>query len=107
MPETKIYGEGWSATVLTGPSRDGWYQVYCTTLGESGEKALEGAAYILNAFAFGRVALIRVRPEAASDKDFDTKEVHHKGVVRFMYRLDAGDWQYAEPTMTLRIGDAA
>lgn len=107
MPETKIYSDGWVATVLTGPCMDGWYQIYCTTVGETNDKALEGAEHVLNAFAFGRAALIRVRPESDSETDFDTKEARHAGIVRFHYRLDAGEWHYPDPTMTIPIGTAA
>jgi hypothetical protein len=86
---------------------DGWYQVYCTTMGDTKALAFEGAEHVLNALAFGRTAAIRVRPEASSDTDFDTKETHHKGIVRFIYRLDAGEWHYPEPTMTIPFASVA
>lgn len=97
MPAVKIYSDGWVATILTGPaSNDGFYQVYCTTLGETNALALAAAAHVLNVFAFGRLAMIRANLEAVSETDFDTKKMSHKGFVRFIYKLEAGEWHYPE-----------
>lgn len=97
MSGTKIYSDGWVATVFVSPPHDGFYPVYCRTSGDTQEKALEAAQYVLEAFALGREAFIRVKPEAHSDTDFDTKETYHRGFVRFSYKLEPGCWHYPDP----------
>ena len=59
------------------------------------EDAFIGAQYILDLFAKGRSAFIRVEPSAESDTSFDTKKITHRGFVRFSFRLESGDWQYS------------
>ena len=95
---TKVYGPGWVATILTNTPRDGWTHVYCTSIGESKDHALEACEWVLNSFAFGRETLIRVRPESNSDLDFDTKIIQHQGITRFSFKLALGAWSYADPS---------
>jgi hypothetical protein len=82
--------------VSDSPQPSGFLNVIARTIGETREDALAGAEFVLNAFAFGRLAYIRVKPEANSETDFDTKVTRHRGFVRFSYRLESGDWQYPE-----------
>ena len=93
---TKVYGPGWVATILTNLPRDGWTQVYCTSIGDSQEHALEACEWVLNSFAAGREAFIRVKPEANSETNFDTKIESHRAIVRFGFRLNAGTWSYPD-----------
>jgi hypothetical protein len=104
----KIHSDNWVATVLSlsHPS-EGFFHIYATTIGETKEDAFAGAEYVLNAFAFGRLALIRAKPEANSETDFDTKLTRHKGFVRFSYRLEAGEWQYPDPPVMAGLGSVA
>jgi hypothetical protein len=97
-PAIKIYANNWVATVLTSlhPNVDGFFNVYCTTEGTSWLDAVNAAIHVLNVFAHGREAWIRVEPEASSDTDCDTKIIHHRGIVRFAYKLQPGSWHYAE-----------
>jgi hypothetical protein len=91
-----VNGDGWRAEVLH--SEDPQvevYHVYCDVNGTSHDAALAGAEWVLEHFAGGRIAYIRVRPEANSEKCFDTKETKHAGFVRFSYRPEAGSWSYA------------
>lgn len=101
---TKVYGSGWVATILTNFPIDGWTHVYCTSIGESRGQALEACEWVLNSLAMGREAFIRVKPESSSDLDFDTKINHHRGIVRFSFKLTAGGWAYPEPNLNIPFG---
>lgn len=101
VPETalKIYATGWVATIITSsPSQGEWTHVHCSTIGNTKELALEGAQHVLDVWANGRAALIRVRPEVASETSFTDKITRHAGCVRFSYKLRPGDWVYVEDT---------
>lgn len=87
----EIFAYGWSAEILcSDESEQGVSQIYCKTKGDSVELARSGAEWVLAAFADGRESFIRNPPEASSDKDFDTKEIHHRGFVRFSFCRHAG-----------------
>ncbi len=90
----EIHGDGWFASILSGPPEDGIFNVFCTTVGNTHAEAMMGATAVLNIFAHGRWAFIRVKPEAVSEEDFDTKITHHRGFVRFSYKLESGEWHY-------------
>ena len=108
MPDSaiKIYANDWVATVLTSMINDaGFFHVICNVEGISHSAAILGAEHILNIFAKGRMAMILAKPEANSETDFDTKIIHHRGYVRFSYKLEAGDWQYPDPSMRLSFGE--
>ncbi len=99
----------WKAEVAIsdGGSPDGFTHVECRTTGDSVPHALMGAEYILNAFCKGRLAFIRVKPEAASDTDFRSSKIVNKGYVRFGYKLEPGEWHYPDPNITIPfIGEA-
>ena len=103
-----LRGEGWAAHVITGSANDaGFFDVYCMTDSLSSEGALSGAKYVLNAFAFGRTCLIRVAPEVASEKDFATGVTGHRGMVRFSYKLESGEWHYPKPPANMWFGQRA
>lgn len=86
----------WSATVQISRDDEGWFHVYCPTVGDSAAEAKAGAAYILNTLASDRWAVIRHEPSAESETDFDTKIEHHKGFVRFSFRDGPGEWHYQD-----------
>lgn len=86
----------WNATVQISRDDEGWFHVYCPTVGDSAAEAKAGAAYILNNFASDRLAFIRHEPSAESETDFDTKIEHHKGFVRFSFRDESGEWKYPD-----------
>lgn len=98
VPDTavKIYANNWVATVFASPEADasGFFAVYATTVGASAQYAGDAATFVLNAFAFGRTAVIRVAPESNSEKNFATQTIRHHGFVRFSYKLEAGGWHY-------------
>lgn len=99
VPETalKIYATGWVATIIASlPGPDGWAHVHCSTVGSTKDLALEAAQYVLDVWAKGRIAFIRVKPEAVSEEDFNTKVIGHAGCTRFSYKLEPGDWIYTD-----------
>ena len=68
---------------------------------------MDGAEYILETFAKGRAAVIRAKPEAMSERDWDTQLMRHSGYVRFSYRLEPGEWMYPDVSMKIpSIGEA-
>lgn len=86
----------WTAwpRISRGEAGDGWILVECRTTGDSREEALAAAELILHSMADGKIAVIRCEPKASSETDFDTKQVLHRGFVRFAYRDEPGEWQY-------------
>lgn len=65
---------------------------------------------VLHAFADGRAAFIRRKPEVVSHKDFDTKITRHRGTVRFSFKTEPGEWSYPDPAyeqMSVGFGLAA
>ena len=106
MPEIQIQGNNWAALVLVSDAPKDLYHVTVRTNGESDVDALMGAQFILNAFAEGRTAYVRVPPEVHSDTDFDTKETRHIGYARFSFKFEAGQWQtIVEPTIPIGFGN--
>jgi hypothetical protein len=106
LPDTpiKIYANDWVATIFTGPANpDGFFHVYATTVGSTEIHAFVAAEHVLNAFAWGRLAFIRSSPEAWTETDFDTKITHHKGFVRFSYKLEVGAWQYPDQSQFVSL----
>jgi hypothetical protein len=93
-----VHSPGWTAKVLESenPSPDGMRHIYATIDGDSAALALFGAEHILNVYAKGRVAFIRVMPEVGVDRRFDSQIVRYLGFVRFSYRLEPGEWTYVE-----------
>ncbi len=107
MTTISVEGHGWTAIGFVSEQPDGIITVECRTKGDSQAEALFGATYVLNMFAKGRFAFIRVKPEVDSYKDFDTKITHHKGYVRFHYKLEPGEWHYTdEITKIPSLGEA-
>lgn len=90
-------------TIFTQISSDesGWHHVYANVKGTDVDEAKAGADYLLNALAEAKLAVIRVRPEASEEQDFDTKEYSYKGHVRFSYRDEPGEWKYSIPDSEL------
>ena len=72
----------WNAEVLISKNEYGLH-VYCRTVGDTSDEALDGAKKVFEAFAERRGALVRVAPEVYSDIDFDTKNEQHRGYCRF------------------------
>ena len=103
VPDTaiKLYGNKWVATIIVSGipyPEDGLFHVSCETVGVNQYEANAAAWYVLRHFASGRLAFIRVEPEAHSDTDFATKIIHHRGHVRFSYKLEPGEWTRADQT---------
>lgn len=94
----KIYieEETWNAEILLFPQEplSDYINLTAYVRGHTQETSLEGARRILNLFAEGRFACIRVLPEGVSEIDFDTKETEHRAYVRFTFRLGTGEWCY-------------
>jgi hypothetical protein len=109
LPDTaiKVYANNWVATVITSPhpSTDGFYYVYCSTVGATLLDALNAARHVLYVYAWGRTAFIRVEPDAESYTDFDTKIIHHRGITRFSYKLEPGVWSYPSEDIPLQFGE--
>lgn len=98
VPDTavKIYANNWVATIVADmrPDKDGYFHVYCTTVGATQDDARAGAQAVLEAFASGREAFIRERPAAQSATNHVTGETCHGGLCRFSYKLVPGEWRY-------------
>lgn len=107
LPDTaiKVYANNWVATVIASPEADenGFFNVYATTLGSTLSDALTAATYVLDAFALGRTAFIRVVPEAHSEVLYDHKITQHRGFVRFSYKLEPGTWLYPDPAIKIPL----
>jgi hypothetical protein len=98
MAELSLYGQGWVSRILISDPPQDWYHVYATTIGVTQQAAIEAAEFTLQLLAAHREAVIRVKPEASSHTDFDTKETRHRGFVRFSMKLDPGSWHQSEST---------
>lgn len=112
LPDTaiKVYANDWVATIFASPWPDpsGFYSICAITVGSSAINAEFAANYVLAHFANGRLAVIRVRPQANSEKDFATQITHHRGIVRFSYKLEPGSWHWIDEDKIQipSIGDA-
>jgi hypothetical protein len=104
--EIRIAEESWIAELIVSPQSEMAGFMHCTGMvtGKTQEHALEGARIVLDLFAKGRNTFIRTPPEANSETDFDTKETHHLGYVRFSVRLEAGSWNYPSPHAAVTLG---
>ena len=60
--------------------------------GDSMGEAIAGAEYIMNALAKGKLAYIRVWPEADKWLDFDANRIDYRGYVRFSVSTREGEW---------------
>ena len=103
--EIRIVEINCTAEVIFSPPSEMREYMHATAMvdGKPAEDALTGARIVLDLFAKGRNAFIRVQPEAASDTNFDTKETKHLGYVRFSFRLEAGHWNQAAPSESLSL----
>ena len=108
--EIRIVEYKWSANILLTPQANGtsgFWHCQARVLGHSLEEARNGAQHILDIFAAGRIAFVRVPPEASTEKDFRTKTEQHVGYVRFSFGLKAGTWTYQHDTIPIpEIGAA-
>jgi hypothetical protein len=95
----------WQAEVLFSPASALSAVMHCTARvkAETNDDALSGAQCVLDLFARGRKAFLRVLPEANKETDFDTKETKIEGFVRFSFSLEAGEWMVPEPTLDLPL----
>ena len=103
MALVTLSSDKWNAEILVSdqPGEAGFIHVQAKVLGDSMEDALTGAKQILDKYAAGKLAYIRAKPEAHSDRDFDTKIVVHRGWVRFSYKDEPGEWNYPESFMPI------
>lgn len=76
----------WRAEIIlsSSPETD-FYNVQVFVDGDSHDDALNGAKLIFDRFGAGCERFIRVVPEASSERDFDTKELKHRGYTRFSF----------------------
>jgi hypothetical protein len=84
--------EGWRINdlIFQGPDNGVCY-VIAQIIGDSNAAALAGARAILHAVE-GRTTFIRIRPEAASQKDYLEDKIVHRGYVRFSFKNEPGNW---------------
>jgi hypothetical protein len=101
-----MQGNSWIASVLVSDGPNGLYHVTVTSLGDTQDDALAGAKFVLDVFAKGRLAYIRVNPEAHSYTDYDTKRTVNRGFARFSFKIEAGEWQpVADRSVIIGFGD--
>ena len=109
LPDTaiKVYANNWVATIFADmrPDKDGYFHVYCTTVGTTQDDARAGAQAVLDAFASGREAFIRERPAAASATNHLTLETGHAGLTRFSYKLVPGVWSHPNEETPKSFGE--
>jgi predicted RNase H-like HicB family nuclease len=109
LPDTaiKVYANNWVATIFADmrPNADGYFHVYCSTVGATQDDARAGAQAVLEAFASGREAFIRERPAAQSATNHVTSETCHTGLTRFSYKLEPGMWSYPNETLPKSFGE--
>lgn len=109
VPDTaiKVYANKWVATIVVSPkpNPDGFFHISASTVGATKPHALAAAEYVLNAYAFGRTTFIRVKPEAETHRNHQTKEMAHRGHVRFSYKLEPGVWSYPDPSTPKLFGE--
>lgn len=75
---------------------NGTYNISAQTRGDTAGEAKGLAELILECFARDRQTAIRVAPEVSSEKDYNTKEWSHKGIVRFAFCDQPGERQLME-----------
>lgn len=75
---------GWRAEILLSFS-DGMFHLYATTDGDTHDDALAGAQEIYDTYANSHQSFIRSLPVATSERNFDTKQMRHRGFVRFWF----------------------
>lgn len=90
-------GAGWTAYVEhRAPSGIHWGYLRADIRAMNKPLALATAQGFLDRYAKGKLAIVRARPEATTDKDFATNEVTHKGYVRFLYKDEPGEWTFTQ-----------
>jgi hypothetical protein len=107
--EIQIAEDKWTAVLLFSPQSAMNGLMHCTAhvKAETKDDALQGAQCVLDLFAKGRTAFIRVAPEVHSETDFDTKKLKIKGFVRFSVMLEPGYWTKAKmPETPINLGEA-
>jgi len=89
-----IDGERWSATILSSPEThsDDLIHLTATVDADTKDDAAAGAKCIMDLFAKGRDAFIRVQPEVTTQKNFEMDKIEIRGYVRFSFKLAAGEW---------------
>ena len=65
--------------------------VYAGTEGSSLEQAVAGARFIFDVFRREHEAWLRIEPTGSTETDFETRVIHHRGVVRFAFSDRAGE----------------
>lgn len=89
--------DGWVALVMIsdGNTQDPFCHIMASVRSEREENAKIGADYVLNLFAQGREAFIRVAPVTERLTDFESAGAAiYCGFVRFSFRHRAGAWSY-------------
>lgn len=71
--------------VVIGKDDQGTYHLIGQAIGDSKEECQALAEFVTKAFTEGRETYMRIEPESDTWKDFDTKEIQHRGYVRFSF----------------------
>lgn len=56
-----------------------------TSCGDTAAEALQGVQEVFDCYSKSHETYVREYPDVASELDFDTKVMHHKGYVRFAF----------------------
>jgi hypothetical protein len=91
-----IRRETWKAEVIISdtPDENGFSHLEIRTVAVSKEEAKEAAREVAKTYADGKLAVVRVAPEALSDKDFCTQEIKYAGYARLSFKDEPGEWHY-------------
>lgn len=95
----------WDAWVHIKETEDGLRHVYCSTIGDSTESALDAAEFVIDKLSAGQRTFVRDTPQAHGDRDFNTKEWRYMGGTRFTVSDEAGGREYIDTSEPIKIPD--
>ena len=106
----KVETPEWSAEIILSdePGLNGLIHAYAVSNGNSKDSALAAVKWVIQILAARRECYVRVAPEADSERDFDTKEMKHRGFTRFSFSCEPGEWtsMSKEPVVLKYLGEA-
>lgn len=82
----------WRALVEIISDDEGYYHVIANTTGDSVKAAEDGAIFIKDILAEGKMAWLRVAPKAACGRRHPLEPYEIKGLTRFSFRNEPGTW---------------
>jgi hypothetical protein len=93
-----IVGDGWRAEILINEKiQADWIHLEARVDGDSEARALAGANWVMDSFGKGRTCMVRVTPEANTDRDFATQKNLYRGYVRFSFENVPYHWYKVNP----------